>query len=93
MCGMITGYNEKAPPVYNLVQVFAKELKFFGILIFSLLPKYADDFYREIPQRIANGEFKYIEDKKHGLNQAEHAIIDVQRGKNHGKSVVQVAEE
>lgn len=90
---MIAGYNEKAPAVNNLMQIVAKEIKISGFLVFSLLPKYGAAFYAEIPRRIAAGEFKYIEDAKKGLDLAGHAIQEVQQGKNHGKSVVIVADE
>ncbi|GJE91334.1 NADP-dependent oxidoreductase [Phanerochaete sordida] len=92
-CGMISGYNGQAQPVNNLMMIVAKELQINGFLVFSLLPKYAEEFYREVPARIASGEFKFIEDVKKGLEFAGHAIYEVQAGKNHGKSVIQVAEE
>ncbi|EKM53341.1 uncharacterized protein PHACADRAFT_259646 [Phanerochaete carnosa HHB-10118-sp] len=92
-CGYITGYNGEGTPVKNMAVVFGKEITLYGFLVFSLLPKYEDEFYREIPARVAKGEFKYIEDAKKGLEWAGHAILDVQQGKNHGKSVVIVAEE
>ncbi|KIP01974.1 hypothetical protein PHLGIDRAFT_112558 [Phlebiopsis gigantea 11061_1 CR5-6] len=92
-CGMISDYNEKAPPVTNLVQIVAKELKISGFLVFSLAPKHIEWFYNEIPGRIANGELKILEDFKKGLEYGGHAIEDVQRGRNYGKSVIVVAEE
>ena len=90
---MISGYNGQAQPVNNLMMIVAKELQINGFLVFSLLPKYAEEFYREVPARIAAGEFKFIEDVKKGLEFAGHAIYEVQAGKNPGKSVIQVAEE
>ncbi|CCM00868.1 uncharacterized protein FIBRA_02914 [Fibroporia radiculosa] len=92
-CGMITGYNGESYHVKNLDKIFAKRLKLFGHLVSPLHPKYQEQFYKEIPPRVARGEFKYTEDIKHGLHLAGHAIEDVQRGKNKGKSVVLVAEE
>lgn len=90
---MISGYNGQAPPVNNLIQIFAKELHLHGFLVFTLLSKYGEPFYAEIPGRIARGEFRYIEDIKKGLEYAGDAILEVQQGRNHGKSVVQVAED
>ena len=89
---MISGYNGEAQPVRNLMAIVAKELQIHGFLIFSLLPKYGEEFYREVPARIARGEFRYIEDIKRGLQHAGDAIYEVQAGKNHGKSVILVAE-
>lgn len=90
---MISGYNEQAPPVNNLVAIVSKEITISGFLVFSLYPKYGQWFYEEIPQRIASGELKYIEDIKKGLEYGGHAIEDVQRGRNFGKSIVLVADE
>ncbi len=59
----------------------------------TLFEKYTDQFYAEIPKRVASGEFKYTEDLTYGLENAGQAIYDVQVGKNKGKSVVVVAEE
>lgn len=90
---MISGYNDQAPPVRNLMMIVVKELKINGFIVGSLHEKYGEWFYKEIPQRIASGELKYIEDIKKGLEFSGHAIEDVQRGRNFGKSVVVVAEE
>lgn len=90
---MISGYNDKAPAVTNLMMIVGKELSINGFLVFSLAPKYSEWFYNEIPGRIAKGELRFLEDFKKGLEYAGHAIEDVQRGRNHGKSVVVVAEE
>ena len=75
----------------NMVNVFAKEIHLYGFLVFTLLEDHADEFYAEVPARIAKGEFKYIEDIKKGLKWAGHAIYEGQAGKNHGKSIIEVA--
>ena len=90
---MISGYNEQAPPVKNLIKIVQSEIKLYGFLIFSLLPKYAEEFYAVVPRQIAAGQYKYIEDIKEGLRHAGEAIYEVQAGKNHGKSVILVAKE
>ena len=61
--------------------------------MFSLEPKYADEFFRTFPARVASGEIKYREHLVQGLDNAGQAILDVQSGKNTGKMVVVVAEE
>lgn len=42
---------------------------------------------------VARGEIKYLEDRKLGLEHAGEAIVDVQTGRNKGKSVIVVAQE
>ncbi|CAL1711174.1 unnamed protein product [Somion occarium] len=93
MCGAITQYNTEPYFVKNLIHIFAKELKLYGFLVFTLLSKYADEFYREWPKRVASGEIKYKEDPKFGLQYTGQAIYEVQKGLNKGKSVIIVSQE
>jgi len=94
MCGAISQYNGEEPyPVKNLMLIVGKELKISGFLVFTLLPKYEEEFYREFPKRVASGEIKYLEDITKGLENAGQAILAVQKGVNNGKSVIQVAED
>ncbi|KAF9806657.1 hypothetical protein IEO21_08612 [Rhodonia placenta] len=51
------------------------------------------EFYRDVPAAVARGEIKYLEDRKLGLEHAGEAIVDVQTGRNKGKSVIVVAQE
>ena len=90
---MISGYNGQEPHVKNLFEIVAKEIKLYGFLTPSLLPRWGDDFSREIPPLVASGELKYLEDVKHGLKYAGDAIYEMQTGQNHGKSIIKVAEE
>ena len=90
---MISGYNVEAPKVNNLMMIVGKELSLYGFIVTTLLPKYQEDFYREVPGWIADGTIKYTEDVTKGLEYAGHAFEAVQRGTNKGKSVVLVAEE
>ena len=90
---MISGYNEKAAPVTNLFNIISRGLKIYGFIVFWLHHKYLENFYKEIPKKIAAGEFKYIEDVTEGLDKAGHALLAVQKGLNKGKSVIIVARE
>lgn len=69
-----------------------KELKLHGFIVWSLLPKYKDAFYAEVPALIASGKFNIKEDLAKGLESAGEAILAVQKGTNTGKSVIVVAE-
>ncbi|KAI0706447.1 NAD(P)-binding protein [Earliella scabrosa] len=94
ICGSISNYNTKEPyNVKNLQLLLWREVTFHGFLVFSLEPKYADEFFRTFPARVASGEIKYREHLVQGLDNAGQAILDVQSGKNTGKMVVVVAEE
>ncbi|KAF7312934.1 NAD(P)-binding protein [Mycena kentingensis (nom. inval.)] len=60
---------------------------------FILLSKYWKQFYKEVPAKLASGEIKYVEDITKGLDKAGDVILAVQKGTNHGKAVVIVAED
>ena len=90
---MISAYNGESPLIKNIRLIVSKELKLFGFLYLTLEPKYIDEFYRVVPTQLASGALKYTEDITRGLQYAGHAILDVQTGKNKGKSVVLVAED
>ncbi|KAL6298349.1 alcohol dehydrogenase [Sparassis latifolia] len=93
MCGCISEYNGQPPyAVKNLSLIVGKQLKISGFIVFNLLAKYGQQFYAEIPKRVASGEIKYLEDATRGLENAGQAILDVQKGLNKGKKVIVVAE-
>lgn len=54
---------------------------------------YLEAFYKEIPKAIASGQLKYREHITKGLENGGQALLDVQLGRNEGKSVIVVAEE
>lgn len=70
-----------------------KQLKLYGFLAWSVLPKYKDAFYAEVPALIASGELMFKEDLAKGLQSAGEAILAVQKGTNTGKSVIVVADQ
>lgn len=87
----------KLPPVLtipqNLAQIFAKEITIYGFLVNTILPKYVDEFYKEIPAKLARGELSYLEHRVVGLDHVGDALLAVQKGQNLGKSVVIVADD
>ncbi|KAJ7830754.1 alcohol dehydrogenase [Mycena olivaceomarginata] len=85
-CGSISGYNTGHSAIKNWNLINPKCLHIHGILIFTLFPKYAEEFYATIPAKLASGEFKYTED-------VGDVILAVQKGTNKAKAVVVVAEE
>ena len=91
---MISNYNTKEPyNVKNLQLLLWREVTFHGFLVFSLEHKYADEFFRTFPARVASGEIKYKEHVVRGLEHTGEMVVDVLKGKNFGKGVVIVADE
>ncbi|TFK49750.1 alcohol dehydrogenase [Heliocybe sulcata] len=92
-CGFISGYNSaEYYGVKNLNLIFEKELHLHGFLVFSLLPRYEEEFYSVVPDKIAKGELKYTEDVSVGLETVGEAILSVQKGTNKAKKVIKVAD-
>ena len=75
------------------MKIIGSSITLCGFIVGSLLPKYDEVFYAEIPARVARGEIKFTEDIRQGLQSVGKAIEDIQRGRNTGKVVVVVAEE
>jgi len=93
-CGMISGYNGQEPqPVRNLRQIYVKSLHIHGFIVGRLVHKYIDEFYATIPAKLANGEIKYMEDVRKGLDKVGEALLAVQSGTNQGKCVVWLADD
>ena len=92
---MISGYNGSVYPVNNLMQIVGRQLKLSGFLSSNpyLIGKYEEQFYKEIPKQLANGGLKHTEDLTYGLENGGKAILDVQTGRNIGKSVVVIGQE
>ncbi|OBZ78385.1 Zinc-type alcohol dehydrogenase-like protein PB24D3.08c [Grifola frondosa] len=85
-CGMISGYNQAPYHIKNLMLIVGKQLTISGFLVGALHHKYLEQFYREVPPKVANGEIKYKEDVKRGLEKTNEALIDVQHA--YGRSIV-----
>ncbi len=64
-----------------------------GFLVMELRERWQEEFYKVVPKKIANGEFKYTEDVTRGLDKAGEAILEVQKGLNTGKKVIVVADD
>lgn len=90
---MVSIYNSASKPLHNLLNIVLRDITLHGFGIFRLAHKYEEQFYKEMPTRVASGEIKYCEDITRGLRHAGHALAAVQYGKNKGKSIVIVADE
>lgn len=75
------------------MNIMEKEIKMYGFVVSSLLPKYRDAFYTEIPALLASNKLVFKEEITRGLDGAGKAILAVQKGTNNGKSVVVVADQ
>ena len=90
---MSSTYYAAPTPLKNMMLMIPRNIALFGFTVDKMLPKYEEQFYEEIPKRIASGEFKYLEEVTRGLQHATEVIRTVQRGANKGKSIVIVHDE
>lgn len=93
VCGSIAGYNGSPNPMYRHSLIFERDLTIYGFRVNKIFAPYRDSFYREMPKMIASGQIKYREHVTKGLENAGQALLDVQMGRNEGKSVIEVAKE
>ncbi|KAH8818829.1 alcohol dehydrogenase [Flagelloscypha sp. PMI_526] len=87
-CGMIG-----AQAINNLPKIIGKTISLHGFMVDKLQHKYDEDFYKEIPKRLANGELKYREEITEGLENMIDVLGGLLTGKNHGKAIIKVAKD
>ncbi|KAJ3517329.1 hypothetical protein NLJ89_g582 [Agrocybe chaxingu] len=92
-CGMISGYNSGGAPVRNIFLVIGKSITMTGFIVSRIEHKYNEQFYKEVPAKVASGELKYREHVYNGLEKLGDVILAVQKGENKAKAVVHVADD
>lgn len=91
-CGMISQYNLAKPePIYNIINVVIKRIKFDGFIIMDHLD-YEETFLKAVTPLLLSGAVKYKTDVAEGIEKTPEALIRVLRGENFGKQVVHVAD-
>ncbi|KAI9021709.1 hypothetical protein CLU79DRAFT_752878 [Phycomyces nitens] len=90
-CGMISQYNTTTPePIHNLIQIVSKRLRIEGFIV-GEHPEMEADFRKDVTKWLQDGVIQYRESASEGIESAPQALIDVLKGKNFGKQVVNVA--
>jgi NADPH-dependent curcumin reductase CurA len=59
------------------MQIVAKRLRIFGLLVGDLEGKYSEEFYRDAIAALKSGKIKYSEDVREGLQATGQGIYDV----------------
>jgi hypothetical protein len=90
ICGMIEGYNARAPMSFRFIQrVIAARISLKGFIVFDYFQRMAD-FYRDMGPWVANGTVKSRETIVDGLERAPDAFLGLFRGENIGKMLVRL---
>ncbi len=94
LCGSISVYNAIEPPPgpRNLSLIVGKQLSLRGFIVGSHTDLRAE-FLDTVSGWIRDGELVVRETFRHGLEQAPAAFIDLLRGGNTGKMIVQLSPE
>ncbi|CAO3617883.1 unnamed protein product [Mucor hiemalis] len=91
-CGMISQYNlEKPEPLYNIINVVTKRIKFDGFIIMDHMD-YEQKFLDEVTPLLVNKQVVYREDTANGIDNVPAALVRVLKGENFGKQVVHIAD-
>jgi hypothetical protein len=90
ICGMIEGYNARAPMSFRFIQrVIAARISLKGFIVFDYFQRMAD-FYRDMGPWVTNGTVKSHETIVDGLERAPDAFLGLFRGENIGKMLVRL---
>jgi len=94
VCGMISWYSGKGlqnamafPKFWRTVLV--KRLRANGFIIFDYKDSFSE-FQKEVRPLVENGEIKYKEDVRKGLDCAPKSFLDLLNGGNFGKMLVRL---
>ena len=90
-CGMIAGYNQPLSAPNNLTLVVGKKLTIRGFIVSDHANR-EPVFRRHVSELLRTGQLTFKETRRHGIDQALAALLDVLRGGRHvGKMVVDLS--
>jgi len=91
MCGAISQYNSANPQgPKNYLNIIAQRVKMQGFIVFDYAKEYAEA-RKQLAQWLAEGQLKRKETIiKGGLPMCEQALVDLFKGANTGKMLVEV---
>jgi hypothetical protein len=90
ICGMIEGYNDKAPMAFRFIQrIIAARISLRGFIVFDYFPRMAE-FYRDMAPWLASGAVKSRETVVDGLDNTLDAFLGLFKGENTGKMLVKL---
>jgi NADPH-dependent curcumin reductase CurA len=89
LCGAIAGYNNAVSGPSNMALIVAKRLTLRGFIVGDHR-EVASEFYRRVPDWVANGDVRHRETVVDGLDRAVEAFVGLHRGENTGKMLVRL---
>lgn len=99
ICGLISQYeaisgtHESADRLPNtMAQIMGKSLTLRGFIQTEYADQQLADFLQDAGKWVSEGKLRYREHLLHGLESAPQALIDQLKGRNFGKTIIQVSE-
>ena len=97
VCGMIAWYSGAGTPEPSFSQklwrsILVKRLAVRGFIIFDHYDRYPD-FVKEVGSYLRDGRIQYRESVTSGLENAPAAFMDLLKGGNFGKQLVQITDD
>lgn len=92
LCGMIADYNAAEPPPgpRGMMLMVGRRITMRGFIVTDH-PETCEEYVRKAARWVAEGKLKYRETIAEGVENAPQALIDLLKGGNTGKQIVQLA--
>lgn len=90
ICGMIAGYNDEPIPMSMPSLVLVNRMRVQGFIVSDHMDMW-QRAQSELMTLVACGRIRYRESIAHGIESAPQAFIDLLKGRNFGKQLVQLA--
>ena len=93
LCGMIADYNEQEPQPgpRGMMLMIGRRLSMRGFIVTDH-PEACEEYVEKAIGWISDGQLKYRETVAEGIENAAQAFIDMLKGGNTGKQIVQLSE-
>lgn len=93
LCGMIADYNEQEPQPgpRGMMLMIGRRLSMRGFIVTDH-PEACEEYVKKAIGWISDGQLKYRETVAEGIENAAQAFIDMLKGGNTGKQIVQLSE-
>ena len=92
LCGMISNYNDEQlqPGPRGMMVIIGRRLRVQGFIVTDH-PDACQEYARKAAGWLAEGKLQYRETIAEGIENAPRAFIDMLKGRNTGKQIVQIA--
>ena len=89
MCGMIAGYNDEPIPMSTPSLILVNRMRVEGFIVSEHMDLWPAA-QSELKALVASGRIKYRESIAQGIEAAPQAFIDLLKGRNFGKQLVEL---